>query len=241
MARTQDVADETHTCDRELVRRGVARDAVASQQLVVRLTPIVQHRVRHALSYHRSTQRGYALERSDVLDLTQHMLLLLFEDGARILSNWEPERGLSLENFVGLVVEREALAFLRSGRRSAWAETPTSDDILAGHSEPSSTDRQIACRDELTKLWQCLQLQLSPRGLALFHALLVEQRPVEEICDTFHMSANALYSFRSRLRDKVREIRESLTTLRALPSRSTASPSNESQQPARTLTMGGRR
>jgi RNA polymerase sigma-70 factor (ECF subfamily) len=197
--------------------------------------------VRRALSYHRSTQPGYAIERSDVLDLTQQMLLLLFDRGARVLSGWEPERGLSLENFVGLVVEREAFAFLRSGRRSAWAETPTSDDVLDAHSEPSSTDRQVTCRDELRKLWRRLQLQLSPRGTALFHALLVEQQSVEEVCDTFNMSANALYSFRSRLRDKVLEIRENLTTLRALPGGATSSSSDGPGRAARKVNTGSRR
>ena len=54
-------------------------------------------------------------------------------------------------------------------------------------------------------------VELSPRGLQLFHALLVEQLSIEEIAERFAMSANALYTFRSRLRQQVLEIRRELT------------------------------
>jgi hypothetical protein len=55
-------------------------------------------------------------------------------------------RGLSLDNFVGLVAEREAATILRSGRRSAWAETPTADDVLALGPDDLEPERRLASR-----------------------------------------------------------------------------------------------
>jgi hypothetical protein len=90
-----------HEADADLVRRAVDGEAAARHALVLRLGPVVQ--------------RGRGVERSEVLDLTQQILLLLFDRDSRVLRSWDPGRGLALANFVGLV-EREARAILRSGR-----------------------------------------------------------------------------------------------------------------------------
>src|SRR5688572_12519098 len=111
----------TQETDVELVRRAVEGQAAARHTLVLRLSPVVQRRVCRPLQSSRAA-RGRGVERSEVLDLTQQILLLLFDRDSRVLRSWAPERGLSLANFVGLVAEREAKAILRSGRRSAWAE-----------------------------------------------------------------------------------------------------------------------
>lgn len=200
----------SETADAMLVRAALEGDETACEELVIRLTPIIQRRVSRALAVCRAT-RASGSQRSDLLDLTQQMLLLLFEERGRVLVSWDPERGLSLNNFVGLVAEREALTVLRSGRRSAWAETPTGDDILNAYRDESKSENVVSARDELTSIWRRLEGQLSPRGIALFRALMVEELPIEKVCEAFQMSATAVYNFRSRVRQRVREIRDSLS------------------------------
>ena len=195
--------------DDDLVRRALAGEPAARRNLVLRLTPVVKRRAVLAWAICRGC-RGRALSRHDVLDLTQQVLLLLFDRDARILRSWDPSRGLSLSGFVGLVAEREAIALLRTGRRSAWAETPTSDDILEQVAEPTPLDQRLFLRDELVRIWHCVEQQLSPRGLALFRALLVEEQPIEQVALEFAMSTGALYTFRSRLRRHVHDIRRRL-------------------------------
>jgi RNA polymerase sigma-70 factor (ECF subfamily) len=148
------------------------------------------------------------VERSEVLDLTQQILLLLFDRDGRVLRSWDPGRGLTLANFVGLVAEREARAILRSGRRSAWAERPSvEDDVSVLAVEDRDFEDHVVARDELGRLWHQLEGELSPRGLELFRALLIEQLSIEETSARFDMSSNALYTFRSRLRQRVHAIR----------------------------------
>jgi hypothetical protein len=120
----------TPDTDVELVRNAVEGQPAARHALVLRLSPVVQRRICRPLLSSRAAH-GRSVQRSEVLDLTQQILLLLFERDSRVLRSWDPERGLSLASFVGLVAEREAKAILRSGRRSAWAERPTSDDDLS--------------------------------------------------------------------------------------------------------------
>lgn len=197
--------------DVDLVRRAVDGQAAARHALVLRLSPVIQRRVCRPLAASRAA-RGRGVERSEVLDLTQQILLLLFDRDSRVLRSWDPARGLSLANFVGLVAEREAKAILRSGRRSAWAERPTSeDDVSALAVDDRALEDHVVSREELQKIWHCLEEQLSPRGLELFHALLIEQLSIEELAERFDMSPNALYTFRSRLRQQVQEIRRQLS------------------------------
>jgi RNA polymerase sigma-70 factor (ECF subfamily) len=195
--------------DVRLVHGSLNGDPGACETLVRRITPIVQHRVSRVMAHFRS-RPGRPLERGDMLDLTQQLLLLLFENAGAILSAWDPARGLSLDNFVGLVAEREARAILRSGRRSAWAETPTRDDLVDAYGHDPGVEHLVSVRDQISQIWSRLEAELSPRGLELFRALLIDEMPVADVRAMFELSETAVYNFRSRIRRRVRQIREHL-------------------------------
>jgi len=232
-----------HEGDVELVRRALEGESAARHALVVRLSPVVQRRVCRPLAS-SSAARGRPAERGEVLDLTQQILLLLFDRDARVLRSWDPSRGLSLLNFVGLVAEREAKAILRSGRRSAWAERPTADDEVSALAlDDRGPEDELVSREELTKIWHRLEEELSPRGMELFRALLIDQLSIEELSERFNMSSNALYTFRSRLRQQLHAIREQLTaTPEPLASAPVAPARRLANQPRRPAPVGsGRR
>src|SRR5262245_25583265 len=99
----------------ELVARAARRDPAAARELVKLLHPVVQARVARVLWRTRGAA-GRDL-RQEVEDMSQDVFAFLFQDGARALRAWEPERGLSLANFVGLLAERRTLSTLRSARQ----------------------------------------------------------------------------------------------------------------------------
>jgi DNA-directed RNA polymerase specialized sigma24 family protein len=203
--------------DAELVRAALTRSPSACRQLVSRLTPVVHRRVAQVWTA-LAPWRGPAVERNQLLDLTQQMLLLLFDNDGRVLARWDANLGLSLENFVGLVAEREVATILRSGRRSAWAETPTEDDVLALGADEVEPERRLASRDELVRIWRIVEERLSPRGIALLRALVIEELPIEQAAQEFGMSNASLYTFRSRARALMQQARMQLnaTTAEAL-------------------------
>jgi RNA polymerase sigma-70 factor (ECF subfamily) len=145
--------------------------------------------------------------RQDVLDRVQDVFVLLLDRGGRVLCTWKAARGLSLENFVGLVAERETRSILRSGRRSAWAEHPTPSDVLERELDPVTPEARVSAAQRAGVVLEQVQSQLSPRGLALFEALVVDGEPLEETAKRFNVSHNALYSFRSRLKALVARVR----------------------------------
>ena len=200
---------DTTAHDRALVSAALEHDPAASRELVSSLSPVVRQRVTRVL-LQRQRKLGRTPTPADIDDLHHDVFVLLFDRGARVLRAWDPARGLSLRNFVGLVAEREALAITRSGRRSAWAEHPTADELLVA-TDVQTPEREAAAREELSLLLEQLRERLSPRGQQMFEALYSDQQSVEHVCERFSVTANAVYTFRSRLQNMLEQIKLGLS------------------------------
>ncbi len=169
-----------------------------TRALVAYVLPVVRARASRVLA--RSGSRKGRDARQEVEDLAQEVFVALFEQDARTLRAWTPERGLSLLNFVGLVAERECCSVLRSGRRSPWRDGAEELEVIehALPAEPAALERIIS-RDLLLALGDRLREQLSLRGLEMFERLLVQEESVESVSLALEMSADAVYAWRSRL------------------------------------------
>jgi RNA polymerase sigma-70 factor (ECF subfamily) len=195
-----------------VVREAVAGDRRSVRALVDVLTPVIQARVARVL-LRRKGAAGERDVRQEVEDLTQQVFLSLFANGGHALLQWDPERGLSLVNFVGLLAEREASSILRSRRRSPFTEDPTEvDDLDRSADSDRGPERITASREILSSVFAILKERLSDRGLELFQWLLIEGRPAEEVCALAGMSPDAVYAWRSRLSKLVREIAAELVS-----------------------------
>ncbi len=174
--------------------------------LVHRLTPVVQARVARKLLLCRDRSGGSRDVRQEVEDLTQEIFLILFADDGKVLRGWDPARGLSLANFVGLVAERQTVSILRSGRRSPWRDDPTLSDEMERIASPVETETAAASREVLGQLFDRLTEELSPLGRRLFDLLLIQETPVAEAILATGLSADAVYAWRSRLRRLARNL-----------------------------------
>ncbi len=184
-----------------LMGRALAGDPAGLARLVAVLTPVIQARVARTLLARRSLLAGGRDLRQEVEDQSQEVFLALFSRDAHVLRTWQAERGLSLENFVGLVAERQVLSFLRSGRRNPWKEDPSSteDEITAAAPE-RDPEEVTASREHLSRLLDRLREELSPLGCRLFQLLFVQELSQAEVEAASGLSADAVYAWRSRLR-----------------------------------------
>jgi DNA-directed RNA polymerase specialized sigma24 family protein len=182
-----------------VLRLALEGNPQAMRTLVDRLTPVVQTRVARGL-LHRGRGPGGRDLRQEVEDFTQEVFLALFRDGGRALRAWDPERGLSLENFVGLLAQHQVASILRTGRTSGWIDLATEADVLerAAATGPGP-DQQVATREMCQSLLSRLAERLSPRGLDLFWRLVVREEPVDAVCADTGMTADAVYTWRSRV------------------------------------------
>ncbi|MDI1432474.1 RNA polymerase sigma factor [Polyangium sorediatum] len=193
-----------------LLRRALAGERAAVRALIDALAPVVQARVARILLRRRAPQRDI---RQETEDLVQEVFVVLFADSARALRQWDPARGMSLPNFVGLVAEREVISILRSKRRNPWTEEPMLDEELdPKHDEQPSTERLFEDREAVAALLAAIHARLGDRGMLLFQWLVVEGRPVEEICAALGMTPDAVYAWKSRLAKLVREVAEDLAS-----------------------------
>jgi RNA polymerase sigma-70 factor, ECF subfamily len=182
------------------LRRALAGNEPELARLVRTLTPIIQSRVaRGLLSRRRGSAAGRDIHQ-EVEDLTQECFLVLFADGGKVLRSWEPERGLSLANFVGLVAERQTASILRSGKRSPWKEDPTLAEDFEQAAAESGPEAVTASREQVRLLLDRLTEELSPLGRHLFDLLFLRELPIDEVTRVTSMSSGAVYAWRSRLR-----------------------------------------
>lgn len=194
-----------------LVVGALAGDRLALSRLVAALTPVIQARVARTLHMRRWGRTGGRNIRQEVEDLAQEVFLSLFANSGRVLRSWQAERGLSLENFVGLVAERHAISYLRSGRRNPWKEEPAASEELDVRVDEPGPERVAAGRQQLGLLLDRLRENLSPLGMQIFQLLFVQELSLQEAMAASGLSADALYAWRSRLRRLARELMSDLS------------------------------
>lgn len=192
--------------DKELVDLVLAGDPAAIRRFVSALRPVVQYRV--ALGLRRTARARGRDPGQEVEDMSQQVFLALFDDGRKKLRAWDPERGLSLANYVGLLAEREVASCLRRMRRNPWTEEPTeAADLDLGAPAVTSPERQTHARRLLERLLDCLRERLSPRGLHMFKRLYAEQVAPDELAEQEGLGRDAVYQWRSRIKRAVAKCR----------------------------------
>lgn len=194
--------------DRQLVDGALVREPDAVRALIRLLTPVIQARVARVLVRRPLAGRDM---RQEVLDLVQEVFVVLFADDGRILRAWDPERGASLRNFVGLVAEREVVSILRSGRRSPFTEDPTEGEVLiARRGGGRDLEADVSSRNFASTLLARLEAELSPLGLQVFDFLWCKQLSADETASALGMSLDAVYAWQSRLKKKARALASEL-------------------------------
>lgn len=188
------------------LRSALAGDEPALNRLVRALTPVIQSRVARGLLLRRTGGAAGRDVRQEIEDLTQEIFLVLFADGGKVLRSWQPERGMSLLNFVGLVAERQTASVLRSGKRSPWKEDPTLAEDIDQAAPEVGPEEVTASREQLRHLLCRLAEELSPLGRHLFDLLFLRDLPFEEVTRQTGMSPDAVYAWRSRLRRLARRL-----------------------------------
>lgn len=193
-----------------LLARTLEGDDEGEAALVAALMPVVRRRVMQVLA--RDKGRWGRDLSSEADDLTQDVLLALFARDACALRAWTPERGLSLERFVGLLARRHALSIVRSRRRNPFSAQPTdpSDfDQQAPASERRDAHRASETRQVLERLLATLTQSLCPTGLELLHRLFVQEQSVRDISHHTGLSADCVYQWRCRIRQRARHLQQS--------------------------------
>ncbi len=178
-------------------------DQAAIALFIDAVAPIIQARVARRLL--RSPRAMSGDTRQDVKDLTQDILVYLFGNNAKALRNWDPELGLSLANFVGLIAERRTISALRSGKQNPWREQ-ASEDHEQHEDRQHTPDVALQHEDGFNQLMLAMKASVSALGWHLFELLYIRDLDIDEVRTQTGLSADALYAWRSRLRRKAKTL-----------------------------------
>lgn len=139
----------------------------------------------------------------DADDLTQHVLAHLFADEAQALNRWEPSHGVSYASYVRMIAERAAISALRRRDHNPREEHPADPyDLDERGGLDGCVEERMVERDHSRVLVQRLERELSPCGRRVLRALYAEGLSVEAASRSLGMSADALYTWRSRIRQR---------------------------------------
>jgi RNA polymerase sigma-70 factor (ECF subfamily) len=206
----------THTDDARLVERALRNETGAVTSLLRRITPVIHVRVGRALlaDPYGSPKRNL---REETEDLTQDVLVLLFERDARVLRRWDPAKGLSLRNFVGIVAQRHAGAVLGARRRNPWYAEPVEPQAVErALVDEGGVEASLAAKEAWQAAMAAVAEDQTDRGRRLAEMIFRDGLTNEEIQDRTAMSSAAVYKWRSRLTQAFRRhLTEALRGVRA--------------------------
>lgn len=181
------------------VERALRGDRTALRGLVERLFPLVAARVR-AFVRRRPTGR---IGPHDAHDLAQDLWVTLFKDDGRSLREWSPERGLSLEGYVGLLAQRELWARVReesAGKRGGGLATVELDPERSEGGPAGDPERLAADRDLLTRLASHLEASLPERGRLVLRLLYTDECSPSEAAAVLGVEVQVVYNWQFRIR-----------------------------------------
>ncbi|WP_437678118.1 hypothetical protein [Sorangium sp. So ce131] len=191
------------TLTTSLLTSALSGEVQSLRTMIAALTPVIHARVGRAL--HRRRARSAPADRKD--DLVQDVFVELFRDGSRALRAWDPARGLSLANWVGLIADQRVAAAFRCRRRNLDAAAlPLDDAPEEGARSGDDPEAAVLARDQLERHLGQLRAELSPLGLSLLEALVLEEEPIASVCARTGMSTSAVQAWSSRLRRRLAEL-----------------------------------
>jgi RNA polymerase sigma-70 factor (ECF subfamily) len=114
---------------------------------------------------------------------------------------------MELPAFAALLAKRETIQILRSRRTHPWTEDPTQIEDLDRAVESQMGPESITIsRDMFKAVAAAVRERLSPRGAQVFDLAFLEGLPLDELCARTGMSADAIYTWKSRISRLVREL-----------------------------------
>lgn len=188
---------------KELLDSALGGNRRSANELGALLLVIVERRVGYTLARVRPRGRDISEVKRD---LTQAVLIRLFDKSWHKLRQWDPARS-PFASFIGMITENEVISVLRIASANPWTEDPTVDeDFERMHQITPGPERDADSRERLRQILAALDAKLSDLGHYMFQLLFLDERSVEEVCEITGMTPDAVYQWRTRVRDLVAKL-----------------------------------
>ncbi len=183
-----------------LTKRMMRGDREAARLLLHRVAPVIRARCRRVVS------RSGGAAHAD--DLVQEVWLSLLADEARALLDFQPDRGVSFEGYVGMLSERAAWKVLRRGqaqKRGGHLRLVELDYATEQAAESANPAAVAEARDMAARLGEHLGEHLPPRGQLIFRYVFTDGCTVQQTAECLGVSPQVVYNWSHRIRAVARD------------------------------------
>lgn len=184
--------------DLKLVRRALAGRGRAMRALVDRLLPVIRARVRRRV-------RDMPERREDMV---QEVWVYLLANGGAALRGFDPNKGSSLEGFVGMLTERRIIDEHRKAAAARrGADKQVHDPMAVAAAPDNQTPEDVAISADLAeRLGAHLMRVLSGTGQLVFRLIYTDQCTPAEAAEAMGVKIQVVYNWQHKIRTEVRTL-----------------------------------
>ena len=193
----------------DIVNQAIAGERFAIRRLIRLLTPVIQSSVAHVLTRTNSDFSNRNIH-SEVADYCQDIFMILFKSDSKILRSWDQKKGMSLNSFISLIAKRRVISALRQNQVTLRLDDKIIEQKIESHRNVPDIETQFIDRQLLLSIISHLKSDISELGYDLFVQLFLFERTPEEISIKTGISKNSIYVWKSRLRNKAKNILKNL-------------------------------
>jgi RNA polymerase sigma factor (sigma-70 family) len=180
--------------EKTLIAGCVRSDKAAWDSFVVQYSNLVYHTIKKTLIRHHAEPRADLVE-----DLYQEFFISLLRNECKKLRQFRGAHGCSLASWVRLLTARLTIDFLRK-------QASTSGEVASAMSRHGPDPAEPLINEQQERLLNQAIQTLSPRDRILLDLCYRQTLASEQIAALFKTSVNAVYSQKSRVLEKIREV-----------------------------------
>ena len=180
--------------EKTLIAGCVSGDKAAWDAFVRQYGPLVYHAIYKTLALHHASEHGAVAE-----DLFQEFFLSCLRDGCKKLRQFRGDRGCSVASWLRVIASRLTVDYLRQQRP---ADVTADDAIPSGQTDAVSS---LIAREEEQSLANAIAA-LPARDQLIVELVYRQALSPEEVAALLKVFVGAVYTQKSRVLDKLREI-----------------------------------
>ena len=169
-------------------------EKAAWDSFVLQYSNLVYHTIKKTLNLHQVEPRADLVE-----DLYQEFFISLLRNDYNKLRQFRGAHGCSLASWLRLLTARLAIDFLRK-------QAPTSGEVAVATSRHGSDAAESFINEQQERLLSEAIQSLSPRDRILLDLCYRQALASEEVAALLKTSVNAIYTQKSRVLEKIREV-----------------------------------
>jgi len=180
--------------EKTLIAGCLRSDKAAWDSFVLQYSNLVYHTIKKTLNVHHAEPRADLVE-----DLYQEFFVSLLRNGHKKLRQFRGAHDCSLASWLRLLTARLTIDFLRK-------RASTSHEIAGSMSLESSDPAEPLINEQQQSLLNQAIQTLSPRDRILLDLCYRQALASEQIAALLKTSVNAVYTQKSRVLEKIREV-----------------------------------